>query len=45
MWFVCGATGECFEIGELRGSVGRVLDPEIRRLAFPNPLCCCGIGL
>lgn len=35
MWFVCGAAGECLEIGELGGSVGWVLDPEISKLAFP----------
>lgn len=34
MWFVCGTAGEGLEIGELRGSVGRVLDPEISRSAF-----------
>lgn len=39
MWFVCGSAGECLEVGELRGSVGGVLDPEISRLAFPNILC------
>jgi hypothetical protein len=33
MGFVCGAAGECLEIGELRGSVGWVLDPEISKLA------------
>lgn len=36
MWFVCGATSECLEVGELRGYVGGVLDPEPSKLASLN---------